>query len=190
MSLLWPDDQPDELANRLAVAVSTVRRALDPSRSLPADEILRAEGGSLQLLANHIDVDVETFLRAAKASLDAHHADSPDALALLQGALATYGGEALPDEPYESWAESLRSETSSTRNALLRVVSARASDTGDHLLASDALRLLLEQDPYDEQANLGFIDVLHKLGANGQARAARDRYAQRMSELGIPQEPH
>lgn len=190
MGLLWPDDQPDELANRLAVAVSTVRRALDPSRSLPADEVLRAEGGSLQLLANHIDVDAETFLRAAKAALNAHYADSPDALALLQGALAIYGGEALPDEPYASWAESLRSETSSTRNALLRAVSARASDTGGHLLASDALRLLLEQDPYDEQANLGFVDVLHKLGAHGEARAARDRYAQRMSELGIPQEPH
>ena len=188
MGLLWPDDHPDELANRLAVAVSTVRRALDPSRSLPADEVLRAEGGSLQLLATHIDVDAETFLRAAKAALDAHRADAPDALTLLQGALAIYGGEALPDEPYESWAESLRSETSSTRNALLRALSARASDTGDHLLASDALRLLLEQDPYDEQANVGFIDVLHKLGAHGQASAARDRYAQRMSELGIARE--
>jgi DNA-binding SARP family transcriptional activator len=185
MNLLWPDEDPAGLANRMAVAVSTVRRALDPDRSLPVDALVRADAGSLRLMTDRVDVDVEVFLRVGAEALAAHNDDRPDAPALLHEALYAYQGEALPDEPYEAWADALRSATTATYGALLRAIAARAAEGGDPLTESDALRKLIELDPYDEPAYLGLIEALQLLGAHGQAQATRTRYFAQMAHLGI-----
>ncbi len=185
MSLLWPDEDPAGLANRMAVAVSTVRRALDPDRSLPVDALVRADAGSLRLMTDQVDVDVEVFLRLGVAALAAHNSDQPDARALLEEAVDAYHGEALPDEPYEAWAEALRSATTATYGALLRAIATRAADDRDPLTESDALRKLIELDPYDEPAYLGLIEALRSLGAHGQAQATRARYLHQMADLGV-----
>lgn len=190
MDHLWPTGPPASLANRLAVAVSTVRRALDPQRSLPADAMVRADGGTLQLMLDHVDVDVETFLTIAEGALAAHRDDQPTATRQLCQALATYRGEALPDEPYEPWADALRATAAGMCARLLRALADRAERDGDGVLAADSLRRLLELDPYDAPAHRRLVDVLDALGAYGQAGAARERYAARMAELGLPASTH
>jgi DNA-binding SARP family transcriptional activator len=185
MNLLWPDEDPAGLTNRMAVAVSTVRRSLDPHRSLPVDALVRADAGSLRLMTDRVEVDADVFLRQGAAALAAHNADRPDASALLHEAVYAYHGEALPDEPYEAWAEALRSATTATYGALLRAIASRAADGGDPLTESDALRKLIELDPYDEPAYLGLIEALRLLGAHGQAQATRERYFAQMADLGI-----
>ena len=185
MDLLWPDGTPDELSNRLAVAVSTVRRAIDPHRSLPPDAVLRADAGSLQLMPEHLDIDVETFLRLGDAALAAHREDRADALPQLRDALDHHHGDALPDEPYAPWAHTLQSSTSNTYSQLLRAIADRAAHDGDELRVAEMLRRLIDADPYDEPAHLGLIETLHSLGAHGQAQAARARYVERMTELDL-----
>lgn len=186
MAMLWPDDDPVDLGNRMAVAVSTVRRALDPDRTLPPDALVRSDAGTVRLVTAAVDLDVETFLRDTASALEAHRADRGDAGQLLRTALTAYQGEAMPDEPYEEWAEGLRATTTAAYTDLLRAMASRASDDGDPLLASDALRRLVELDPFDEPAHLALIDALGSLGALGQARSARERYVARMAELGVP----
>lgn len=185
MGALWPDESPDDLANRMAVAVSTVRRALDPRRSLAVDALVRAEAGSLRLVPDHVEIDVETFLDLGQAALAAHRDGREDAHRLLHVAVDAYHGEALPDEPYEEWAETLRSHVAATYAALLRAVASRAAGEGDPLVESDALRRLLVLDPYDEYAHVGLVNALRSLGAHGQAQAARERYVASMAELGV-----
>lgn len=185
MDLLWCDAHPDDVANRMSVAVSTVRRALDPGRTLPVDALVRADGGSLRLMFDAVDVDVEAFLRHGQAAIDSHRRRDPDALSMLRAALAEYRGEALPDEPYEPWAQALRSSVSATYATLLRATAERAVVLGDSLLASDTMRQLVELDPYDESAHLGLVTALRSLGAHGQAQAAVRCYVQRMAELGL-----
>ncbi len=185
MDLLWCDAHPDDVANRMSVAVSTVRRALDPGRTLPVDALVRADGGSLRLMFDVVDVDVEAFLRHGQAAIDSHRRRDPDALSMLRAALAEYRGEALPDEPYEPWAQALRSSVSATYATLLRATAERAVVLGDSLLASDTMRQLVELDPYDESAHLGLVTALRSLGAHGQAQAAVRCYVQRMAELGL-----
>ena len=189
MDLLWPGEDPDELGNRLSVAVSTVRRALDPDRSLPVDALLRAEGGTLRLMIDTVDVDVETFLGHCTGALEAHGSGDPDALRLLNAAIAEHRGEALPDEPYEPWADVLRSSVAATHARVLRAAAELAAAAGNHLTSSDSLRRLVELDPYDEPAHLGLVDALRSLGAHGQAEAAHRHYAARMAELGVDVEP-
>src|SRR5699024_8485007 len=98
MAMLWPDEDPTDLGNRMAVAVSTVRRALDPSRTLPTDAMVRADAGSLRLVTAALDIDVDTLLRQAASALEAHRAGRSDAGSLLRPALTAYQGEAMPDE--------------------------------------------------------------------------------------------
>lgn len=185
MDLLWPGEDPDELGNRMSVAVSTVRRALDPDRSLPVDALLRAEGGTLRLMTDTVDVDVESFLGHCTVALEAYGSGDPDALRLLNAAIAEHRGEALPDEPYEPWADLLRSSVAATYARVLRAAAELAAAAGNHLTTSDMLRRLVELDPYDEPAHLGLVAALRSLGAHGQAEAAHRRYAARMADLGV-----
>ncbi len=49
MDLLWPDVDPATLSNRLSVALSTVRRALDPDRLQSSNELVAADSAALRL---------------------------------------------------------------------------------------------------------------------------------------------
>jgi DNA-binding SARP family transcriptional activator len=185
MDLLWPDEDPATLTNRLSVALSTVRRALDPARALPSNALVEAAGGALRLNLAAVDVDVETFLMTARDAIAAHRSDPGDALGRLRSARDLYSGDALPDEPYARWAQSIRSEARDTWSLLLRCDAEAAIAAGDLLGAADAHRRLLECDPYDESAHLGLISSLRELGAHGQATAAHQRYVAAMAELGV-----
>lgn len=189
MDLLWPGEDPAALGNRLAVAVSAVRRALDPSRLLPVDALVRVRGGAVSLSHERVVVDVETFLQLGEVALEAHRRQEVDAGERLYAALAACRGDALPDEPYVDWADVLRSSTAAVHVGILRAIADRSTDAHDHLAASDAYRQLVELDPYDEPAHLGLVAALRSLGARGQARAAYDRYVRNMEELGVPAEP-
>lgn len=186
MNELWPDEDPDTLKNRLSVALSTVRRALDPERTLPSDALLATEAGALRLVTAAVDVDAEEFLAIAERARAAHRNGDPGTSALLHAALDAHRGTALPDEPYAAWAEGLRMETDSALTAVLWAMATSSIDADDHLTASTAYRRLLELDGYDERAHCGLIEALIALGAHGQARAAHQRYAQAMEEIGVP----
>jgi DNA-binding SARP family transcriptional activator len=189
MEMLWPEEDLESLSNRLAVAISTVRRALDPLRAEPADRFIAAESGALKLVVRNVDLDTEQFLAAARRAIDASRSGSPDARSLVRAARAGYGGDALADEPYADWARSLRAETTDIYAALLRIDAADCEAEGDHVAAADAHRRLLELDAYDEPAHVGLIRSLRCLGAHGQADAALARYRAAMAELGVPADP-
>ena len=186
MDLLWPDEEPAALRNRLSVALSTVRRALDPERALASDALLATESGALRLVVDALDVDAEEFLAIADRARAALRAGDHDAVPLLLEALDAHRGPALPDEPYASWAENLRMETDSALTAVLWALAEASVEAGDHLTASTAYRRLLDLDGFDEPAHRGLVDTLNALGAHGQARAAYQRYGLAMAEIGVP----
>ncbi|MGK2948221.1 MAG: AAA family ATPase [Acidimicrobiales bacterium] len=186
MELLWPGQDPTTLGNRLSVALSTVRRAMDPGRTLPASALVAADGGALRLVLRNVEVDAERFLRSGQSAVEAHRRRDPDTHRWLAGAVAEHSGEAFADEPYEPWAEGLRSEVASMLVTVLRLLAEEAVASGDQLSASSALRRLLDVDPFDEHAHLQLVRALRSLGAHGQARAAYERYAAAMEELGVP----
>ncbi|CAN5912344.1 hypothetical protein BH23ACT2_BH23ACT2_09860 [soil metagenome] len=176
MDLLWPDVEPATLGNRLSVALSTVRRALDPDRSVDANELVAADRTAVRLRTDRVDVDVERFLTGATRALDAHALDRPGAWVELVGAMRAHRGDALPDEPYAEWASPIRAEVRTTHLRVVRTLAGRAVDAGDHLAASDAFRRLVEADPFDEEVHRELVSALERIGADGQADAERRRY--------------
>jgi predicted ATPase len=94
MDLLWGERPPASAANNLHQAVHVARRALGAQAIEGRDELLFLVG----------EVDVDLFEHAAAG---ARRAGTP---AAYRAALALYGGELLPENRYDDWAETRRVE--------------------------------------------------------------------------------
>jgi DNA-binding SARP family transcriptional activator len=189
MEALWPEDDPRRVANRLSVALSTLRGRLDPDRRRSPDYFLVTSGGAIGLQPDTVDVDVDAFLETGKDALARHEAGDAEARRGLETAESLYRGDFLEEDMYEDWAVPLREEA---RALYLEVASALAdlSDAAGDLDAAVRYRLrLLERDPYDEHANLGLAETLIRSGRHGEARRAYGRYASRMAEIGVEAAP-
>ncbi len=183
--LLWPGEDPAAVANRLSVALSTIRRALDPQRLLPADDLVSTQVDVATLRLDGIDVDVEDLLVQTRSVLESARRGEPDAPKLAMTLLDRHRGEAFPDEPHADWATALRSEAAMAMTSLARLVASDAAARDDHLQAAEAHRRILDVDPYDEAANLGLTVAFRAMRAHGQADAAYTTYRERMKELGV-----
>jgi DNA-binding SARP family transcriptional activator len=186
MERLWPDDDDPRLANRLSVAVATVRAVLDPDKHFDAEHFVKADGDSLRLDIEHVELDVDRFLVAADAALVEHRrGDGEAATGMLASTEAMYTGDVLEDDPYVDWHVALREEA---RAAYLAVAAALA----DRRIAGDdpdaAIRLLLrllEHEPYDETSHLRLVALLSGAGRHGEARRRFQHYVDRMRELEL-----
>ena len=209
MDLLWPGEDPATVANRLSVALSTVRRALDPGRTRPPGDLISTAYDAVALNLAVVAVDVEDLLDGTRAVLalrpdsdrtvdpttrgeqpgDGDGDDAPSPVHRAVALLDRHRGEALPDEPHAEWATRLRSEVRMAMISLARLVAADAGIGADPLRAVEAHGRILDLDPYDETAHLGLVAAFQAMGAHGQAEAAYDTYRERMAELGVPAGP-
>lgn len=185
MDILWPGEDPATLGNRLSVALSTVRSALDPQRAEAPDRYLETTREAVVLHLDELSVDSEQFLRHAEAgaaSADAGRHD--EARRELQLAEALYGGDFLQEDLYEDWSSAFREELRAAFIAVARALAQAAAEDGD---TDDAVRRylrLLEHDPLDENAHLGLVWALEDGGRHGDARRRHALYAARMVEVG------
>ncbi|MFY9586299.1 MAG: BTAD domain-containing putative transcriptional regulator [Actinomycetota bacterium] len=127
MEGLWPESDPEASGTNL-------RKALHFARLAAGDEqaIVNERGVLVLGPDTTIETDVERFEAAAHAALDSSEA------AACRSAADLYGGDLLPDDPYESWLFEPRGRL---RRRYLEVL--RAGALWDRLA---------EADPTDEQA--------------------------------------
>jgi len=190
METLWPEQDPARLANRLSVALATVRAALDPDRRRPSGYFVAADKDSLRLDPEHLAVDVEEFLRRAHEGLALARAGRTDeAAAGLAEAEALYLGDFLEEERYEDWAADLREETRAAYVAVARMLAEHSLEAGDHDSAVRCYLRILDRDSWDEDAHLRLVSALERAGRRGEARRRYRAYASRMGELDLPATP-
>jgi DNA-binding SARP family transcriptional activator len=179
MAALWPRDDSENLANRLSVALSTLRSVLDPDKGHGADHYVLGQDDTLQLRYDHLTVDLEHFMTRAAAA---------GSLAEIREADNLYRGDFLVEDLYEDWAGSAREEARAVYLDLLR----RRAELSQDLHPAEAhetwLRVL-EVDPWDESAHLCLISVLETAGRHGEARRARKRYEELMRDIGVSPQP-
>ena len=106
MDALWPDRDLTAAANNLNQAVHAARRALGA-------EAIELHDGLLRLDA---DLDVEAFETAAT------DARRDRTAAACERALALYGGELLPENRYDDWAELERGRLAAIREELEQIL--------------------------------------------------------------------
>lgn len=176
---LWPNEDQSQLGNRFAVAISTVRSALDPQKQHARDEFVRLTPHSVSLNLTYSDIDCEAFLEKA------HRVNDDTSIAELSEIVGAYDSGFLPDEPYVSWAEPLRREVDVTFSAVGHRLGRLLLATNDNTAAAELYRKLIEIDEYDQTAHEGLIAALQAQGAHGRALEARQRARSAFEELGI-----
>jgi DNA-binding SARP family transcriptional activator len=148
IDILWPDERPALAAPKLHKAAHYARQAAGRLDAV----VLRGDIAQL-FPAAELTIDVVAF-----DMLSGHAIATGDA-ATAQSALAAYGGELLPDDRYEDWAEERRELLRLRHLHLLRLA-------GRWLEVS-------ELNPVDEHAHL---ELMHYHVANGDAAAALAQY--------------
>ncbi|MGH8775648.1 MAG: tetratricopeptide repeat protein [Jiangellaceae bacterium] len=185
--ILWPDEEPDRTANRLSVALSTVRTILDPEHRHPNDHFLRTDGDAVAL--ERVVVDVERFLADASAGMRlAGSGDRAGALGRLEAAELAYTGDLFEDDPYADWAVDLREKARMTYLEVARALADLCEH--DHEARARYLLRILERDPYDEHAHLDLVARLATDGRHGEARRRYRLYSRRMDEIDIEAAPY
>jgi DNA-binding SARP family transcriptional activator len=183
---LWPGEDAEPLGNRLSVALSTIRKVLDPGRRHPPDHYVVADARTIALRTDRVDVDLTRFLRAADAAVERMGTGEHEAAAAeLRRARQIYAGDFVEEDLYEDWTIETRDEARSRFVTVLRLLARLAADGADDESAGDYLGQLLEREPYDEDAWLALIAGQIRLRRHGQARRHYAAYARRMSELGV-----
>ena len=114
---LWPSLNQEAGAGRLNKALHFARRALGPEHVRLRDDLLGLEAGDLW-------VDVDAFEGAARRGD-------------IEGALALYAGELLPENRFDLWAEPRRDQLRSVLVRLL-VDQGIARESGGDLRAAIA----------------------------------------------------
>jgi ATP/maltotriose-dependent transcriptional regulator MalT/DNA-binding SARP family transcriptional activator len=183
---MWPDEASDALSNRLSVALSTIRKVLDPQRRHLHDHYVVSDSRTIALRIDRIDIDLIEFLsvtdRATEliASGDRDTAEAP-----LRRARQLYAGDFLEEDLYEEWAAETRADARARLLIVLRALARLATDRGDDDSAGQYLGQLLEHEPYDEDAWLSLVAGQRRLRRHGEARRHYATYARRMGELDV-----
>jgi ATP/maltotriose-dependent transcriptional regulator MalT/DNA-binding SARP family transcriptional activator len=190
MEALWPDEDPESVANRLSVALSGLRSALDPDHRLPADGFVTGDRETVGLNVEELEVDLERFLTLAREGQALlRDGQQEEGFRALESAEALYTGDFLEEDAYEEWAVSTREEARAQYVAVARTLAEGASDRGDHATAIRCSLRILERDSYDEWAGLHLVRAAMAAGRHGEARRHYRSYVARMRELDVEPAP-
>lgn len=167
MESLWPGAEPATAAKNLRYTVFLLRRMLDAPDA--TSSYLRWEG---EMLALRPALDAEpaedwldalAFARAARRALAA---SAPEA---CTAALQLYGGEFLPDELYDEWAEQQRADLRRLYLELLVHQATLCERQGDPDRATACLRTVLGSDPCHEASARALMRIHAAAGRHLEA---------------------
>lgn len=190
MEVLWPEGDVGALANRLSVALATVRSVLDPNKRFDPGHFIVADNESVGLRIENLQIDVESFLDQAARGFDMKRKGrNTDATRELVGAEAAYTGDFLEEDAYEDWAAPLREQARAAYLHTARVLADESKVLGDSQSAQRYLLRILERDVYDEDAHLELVSTLVCARHHGEARRAYRIYCTRMEEIDVEPAP-
>ena len=166
---LWPGLAPEAGDANLRKAVHFARRAIGPAWLKAAGELVGLEGAGLW-------IDSDAFEAAA---------DSGDA----QRAIDLYGGELLPEDRLEPWAEPHRERIQARLAQVLWQRAAELEGAADLSGAALQLERLLREDPYNEPAHLALMRLYARGGRRHRAVNLFQQLEKRLADdLGVEPE--
>ncbi|GLZ80331.1 hypothetical protein Afil01_51380 [Actinorhabdospora filicis] len=177
---LWPTLPPAAATHSLHVAVSSLRRLLEPGVDRGAHRIVVREGDSYRLMLPADGYcDVVEFRRAVTES---RRTRTPGG---LRAVLLAYTGELLPGDGAAEWVvrerEDLRRAAADTAAGLASMELA----AGDAAAAAVAAERCVSVDRYHDEGWRLLIESCERGGNRAAASDARGRYGQILAELDV-----
>ncbi|MGH2722025.1 MAG: BTAD domain-containing putative transcriptional regulator [Actinomycetota bacterium] len=183
---LWPRTAPADPVLNLSVLVNRARSTLgDPAL------ILTGSGGYSFARTERCVVDAEKFLATMETGRTLlGGGDVARALVELRSCLDRWGGEPLPEDAYEDWAQEYRVTLLRARLDALELGAEAALAADDPRQAIPFAELAVMQEPLREPAHLLLARALAASGDVAGALAALDRLRRRLAdELGLDPTP-
>jgi DNA-binding SARP family transcriptional activator len=180
---LWPGRDPERGQHSLQVAMSDLRKLLEPAASRGEWTRLCRDGSGYRLvLASDDDSDVRRFerhLRAARTAVAGGDAAAEHLAAVIE----TYAGDLLPDDGPAEWVVGERDRLRTWfAEAVERLAAIHAARDG-HAEAARLARHGLTQDPYRDGLWRRLIESLRESGNPAAAAAAAAAYERVLDEL-------
>jgi DNA-binding SARP family transcriptional activator len=180
MDALWPDLDPRRAANHLRVALSHLRRVLEPGTGQPAAHIAAA-GSTVALARDRVHTDLERFRSALTRAADSSGAPRREALV---EAVETYQGDLFADSPYEEWAALHRERLAQQYHGALAALAALEEEDERWEAALTRWTALLDRDPAAEHAHRGRMRCHLALGRTSDALRAFEECRRALADLG------
>ena len=165
--VLWPDAEQESAVRNLQTTLHQLRTVLNGPGKL--NRVLRLDGEMLVLdptgdapLAEEW-LDAAAFTRAARAALAGVDPS------LCRAALALYGGDYLPDEPYAEWVVRRREELRDQHIVLLLHLARMGGAAGGLDESEQCLRAVLLADACHEDAAAALMGLLAATGRRTDA---------------------
>ncbi len=169
MDLLWPDSGKKAASNNLRYTLHVLRKTL-ATNPAAGFRYLASEDESLVMCPNgELWVDVEAFEKAAATG---RRAQDP---AAYRAALDLYGGELLPGDRYENWAEGRREVLQQLYLALLVELAGLYEERGEYGPAIEVLHKVVMVEPTSEEAHVGLMRLYACSGHQAEALQQYER---------------
>jgi DNA-binding SARP family transcriptional activator len=181
---LWPEADGQTAARSLQVAISAIRGLLAESLGPLGARLIVREGDAYRLAVLTDSVDVRRFDRLV-AEARAARGGGDRARESLAEALATYGGDLLPEEGPAEWVVELRDHYRTRAVEVAREAAELALLAGDSRAAIEACRAGLAIDRYHDPVWRLLIDARQAAGDVSAANRDRLEYEAILSELGV-----
>jgi DNA-binding SARP family transcriptional activator len=185
---LWPGERREEALKALQVAVSRLRKALEPDRPSGVDSRLiltRPPGYELRLDHEQLDAKrFEALVDEGRRQLAA--GDALTARAKLEDALRLWRGPPLADLAYESFCQAEVGRLDELHVAALEERIAAELELGRHAELIGELRTLVREQPLRERLRAQLMVALYRSGRQAEAlEAYTDARRTLVGELGI-----
>ncbi len=180
LEILWPEQDPAKTRNRLYVALSAIRRMLQPELSRgEASAYLLRQGNAYRLkLGQKGCLDVTEF--DCKLRVAENTKDPQIAFTLRLEAEALYRGHLFEDEPYIQWCLEAREIYKDKYTVLLSRIADHYEAEGKTAESIVNLQRALEVDPYAEPLYCRLMELYHRSGNRFMAVKTYERCKRRL----------
>lgn len=177
--ILWPESASGQAASSFGKTLYLLRRALEPDLATGkggASNYVTLDHDTVLLLPNSMRIDADIFETAVKQlqvkSRSARDLEREAIIPLLDEfdqLLNLYGGDYLPEDLYEDWAQRRRDRLRRIYCWLLETAAELAVTVRMGLRACEYLLALLERNPSDEQTHRQLMLVYARMGRRSDA---------------------
>jgi DNA-binding SARP family transcriptional activator len=183
---LWPEAEPVTGLRNLQVAVSSLRRLLEPTVTRGGGSLVVRDGDSYRLaLPGASTCDVVTYRLLLARAVELVESRPAEAASQFGAAAARMRTGLLPEEGPSEWAETIRERCRAEAASAGLHIAERALESGDLTSAATICIETVGIDRYLDPAWRLLIRAKEQSGDGAAAELTRRRYGEVLGELGV-----
>ena len=191
IELLWPEEDLEKTAKRFNVAMSHLRKVLEPDLKPKAASsyIIRKRDAYRLDPGRNISIDTERFHHQWLIAGKMENKDQKEVLPDLLSAVSWYRGDFLLEDPYEEWCMKIREQLKMVYLKLLNAIVDRCEQKGAYAdCVTWAFRILAEA-PYDERIYCRLMGFYHALESRVDITRIYEKYQGMIRDMDFPENP-